>query len=83
MRYVRRAIAILIGFAAGFIATSTAAYAALTVSDPAVAPADPASTSAAGLPLWQFLAFVALVVLTAAIVSLGYSRSHSHGRTHP
>ena len=36
------------------------------------------STSAAGLPLWQFLAFVALGVLMAvAIVGLGYSLSHS------
>jgi hypothetical protein len=92
MRHARRAIAIVIGFATGFIATATVAYAALTASDPAVVPADPhempgfynqnpvitSSTSAAGLPLWQFLAFVALMVLTAvAIVGLGYSLSHS------
>jgi prolipoprotein diacylglyceryltransferase len=77
MRHVRRAIAILIGFATGFIATATVAHATLTVSDPSMAPADSASTSA-GLPLWQFLAFVALVVLVAvAIVRLGYSLSHS------
>jgi len=36
------------------------------------------STSATGLPLWQFLALVALAVLMAvAIVGLGYSLSHS------
>jgi len=36
------------------------------------------STSATGLPLWQFLAFVALgVLLAVAIVGLGYSLSHS------
>jgi heme/copper-type cytochrome/quinol oxidase subunit 2 len=76
MRHVRRAVAILISFATGLIATATVAHAALTVSDPAVAPADPASTS--GVSLWLVLALVALVVLiAAAIVRLGYSRSHS------
>jgi hypothetical protein len=105
MRHARRAIAILIGFATGFIATATVAYAALTVNDPAVAPAAPkvpgfynhfpggeaavpstsaVGTSAAGLPLWQFLGFVALVVLTAvAIVGLGYSLSHSRRSQQP
>jgi hypothetical protein len=111
MRHARRAIAILAGFAAGFIATATVAYAEVTALDPAVAPADPhemagfynsfpgfynyfpggeaaipstPSTSAAGLPLWQFLAFVALVVLTAvAIVGLGYSLSHSRRSQQP
>jgi hypothetical protein len=92
MRHARRAIAILIGFATGFIATATVAYASLTARDPAVAPANPhevpgfynsyqhvaSSTSAAGRPLWQILAFVALgVLLAVAIVGLGYSRSHS------
>jgi mannose/fructose/N-acetylgalactosamine-specific phosphotransferase system component IIC len=72
MRHVRRAIAILIGFAAGFVATASVAYASLTTSDPAVAPADP------GRPLWQILAFAALgVLLAVAIVGLGYSRSRS------
>jgi len=89
MRHPRRAIAILTGSAAGFIATATVAYAAV-----APAPADPhempgfynrfpggeaavPSTSAAGLPLWQFLAFVTLgVLLAVAIVGLGYSLSH-------
>jgi hypothetical protein len=100
MSYARRAIAILIGFATGFIATATVAYASLTVRDAAVAPiqlhkmpsyynqfpggeAAVPSTSAAGLPLWQFLAFVALgVLLAVAIVGLGYSLSHSR-RSHP
>ena len=93
MRHLRRAIAILAGFATGFIAAATAAYATVVVSnDPAAAPVDPhempgfynqfpgvaPSTSAAGLPLWQLLAFVALGVLMAvAIVGLGYSLSHS------
>jgi hypothetical protein len=87
MRHTRRAIFILTGFATGFIATATVAYAAV-----APAPGDPhempgfynnyqgvtPSTSAAGLPLWQFLAFVALAVLLAvAIAGLGYSLSHS------
>lgn len=46
------------------------------------APAAP-STSAAGLPLWQFLAFVALgVLLAAAIVGLGYALSHSRWAEH-
>ncbi len=36
------------------------------------------STSAAGTPLWEFLAFVALgVLLAVAIVGLGFSLSHS------
>jgi hypothetical protein len=96
MRHARRAIAILIGFAAGFIATATVAYASLSYRDGSLwyrdgawAPAVPhtqfqgggaalPSTSAAGLPLWQFLAFVALgVFLAVAIVGLGYSLSHS------
>jgi hypothetical protein len=92
MRHARRAIAILTGFATGFIATATVAYAGQVASDPAVAPVDPhempgfynnyqhvaSSTSGAGLPLWQLLAFVALGVLMAgAIVGLGYALSHS------
>ena len=91
MRYARRFIATLIGIATGFIAGAAAAYAAVP-SDSAVAPVDPhempgfynnyqhvaPSTSAAGLPLWQLLAFVALGVLMAvAIVGLGHSLSHS------
>jgi hypothetical protein len=101
MRHARRAIAILIGFAAGFIATATVAHASLWYRDGAWAPAVThnqfpvaynqfpggeaavPSTSAAGLPLWQFLAFVALgVLLAVAIVGLGYSLSHSR-RSHP
>ena len=105
MRVARRAIAILTGFATGFIAAATVAYAAVAPIGSAVVPNPPlvpnpphvgdqlwnvvgnqwwnvapatTSTSAAGLPLWQFLAFVALVVLMAvAIVGLGYSLSHS------
>ena len=92
MRLARRAIAILTGFATGFIAAATVAYAAVAPIDSAVAPYNPhempgfynnyqhvaPSTSAAGLPLWQLLAFVALGVLMAvAIVGLGYSLSHS------
>jgi amino acid transporter len=84
MRHARRAIAILTGFATGFIAAATVAYAAVVPNSPLVgdqwwnaAPAT-TSTSAAGLPLWQFLAFVALGVLVAvAIVGLGHSLSHS------
>ena len=83
MRHARRAIAILTGFATGFIAAASVAYAAVLPSPPLVgdqwwnaAPATP-STSA-GLPPWQFVAFVALGVLIAvAIVGLGYSLSHS------
>jgi hypothetical protein len=78
--------------ATGFIATATVAYAAVAPTDSAVVPVDPhempgfynnyqhvaPSTSAAGLPLWQLLAFVALGVLMAvAIVGLGHSLSHS------
>lgn len=92
MRHARRAIAILTGFATGFIAAASAAYAAIAPTDSGVAAVDPhempgfynnyqhvaPSTSAAGLPLWQFLAFVALAILMAvAIVGLGYSLSHS------
>jgi hypothetical protein len=96
MRHARRAIAILIGFFAGFIATATVAYASLSYRDgslwyregawaPAVlhnqfqgGEAAVPSTSAAGLPLWQILAFVAFgVLLAVAIVGLGYSLSHS------
>jgi len=92
MRHARRAIAILTGLATGFIATATVAYAAVAPIDSAVAPYNPhempgfynnyqhvaPSTSAAGLPLWQLLAFVALgVLMAAAIVGLGYSLSHS------
>ena len=96
MRHARRAIAILIGFAAGVIATATVAYASVSYRDgslwyrdgawaPAVShnqfPGGKAavpSTSAAGLPLWQFLALVALgVLLAVAIVGLSYSLSHS------
>jgi predicted oxidoreductase (fatty acid repression mutant protein) len=93
MRHARRAIAILTGFATGFIAAATAAYATVVApGDSAVVPVDPhempgfynqfpsvtPSTSAAGLPLWQLLAFVALGVLMAvAIVGLGYSLSRS------
>jgi hypothetical protein len=98
MRYARRAIAILTVFATGFIAAATAAY-AKGVPDPQVAKPvptaplvgdqwfnDPVSvhtTSAAGLPVWQLLTFVALAVLMAgAIVGLGYAISHSR-RSHP
>jgi hypothetical protein len=83
MRHARRAIAILIGVATGFIATATVAYASLTVRDPAVAPADLTSTSAAGRPLWQILAFVALGVLAVVIVGMGYSRSRSRRSRQP
>jgi len=87
MRHARRALAILTGFAAGLIVTASFAYAAV-----APPPGDPhempgfynnyqdvaPSTSAAAVPLWQLLAFVALAVLLAvAIVGLGYSLSHS------
>jgi hypothetical protein len=91
MRLARRAIAILTGFATGFIAAATVAYAAVAPIDSAVVPNPPpvgdqwwnaapatTSTSAAGLPLWQLLAFVALgVLLAVVIVGLGYSLSHS------
>jgi|BarGraNGADG00212_1021973.scaffolds.fasta_scaffold302466_1 hypothetical protein len=83
MRHARRYIgtftATLIALATWCIATTTTAYAMrpAQVGGGDVAPAAP-STSAAGLPLWQFLAFVALGVLMAvAIVGLGYSLSHS------
>jgi len=84
MPHARRAIAILTGFATGFIAAATVAYAAVVPNPPLVgdqwwnaAPVAP-SASAAGLPLWQLLAFVALgVLLAVAIVGLGYSLSHS------
>jgi hypothetical protein len=92
MRYARRAIAILTGFATGFVAAATAAYAAAAPIESGVAAVDPhempgfynnyqqlaPSTSAAGQPLWQVLAFVALgVLLVVAIVGLSYSLSHS------
>jgi hypothetical protein len=95
MRHASRAIAILIGFATGFIATSTVAYAAVVADGPAGAPAGPHElpgyynyfpggeaavppATAPGLPLWQLLALVALMILMAvAIVGLGYSLSHS------
>ena len=92
MRHARLAIAILTGLATGFIATATVAYAAVAPTDSAVVPVDPhempgfynnyqhvaPSTSAAGLPLWQLLAFVALgVLMSVAIVGLGYSLSQS------
>lgn len=77
MRHARRAIAILTGFATGFIAAATVAYADPHNLNPGVAPAAP-STSAAGRPLWQILAFVALGILVAvAIAGLGYSLSHA------
>jgi hypothetical protein len=86
MRHARRAIAILTGFATGFIATATVAYAAVAPApgDPHEMPGfynnyqDVASPSAAGLPLSQLLAFVALaVLLAAAIGGLSYSLGHS------
>jgi hypothetical protein len=87
MHHARRAIAVLTGFATGMIATASVAYAAVAPppGDPHEVPGfynnyqDVApSTSAAGLPLWQFLAFVALgVLLAVAIVGLSYSLSHS------
>ncbi len=98
MLYARRAIAVLIGFATGFIATATVAYASLTVGDSAGVPADAPGfsshfpggetavpqTTAADLPLWQFLAFVALTVLLAvAIVGLGHSLSRSRRSQQP
>ena len=79
MRHARRYIATLTALASWCIATTTTAYAMrpAPLSGGDVAPATP-STSAAGLPLWQLLAFVALGVLMAvAIVGLGYSLSHS------
>lgn len=77
MRYARRVIATLTGFATGFIAAATVAYADPHDLNPGVAPAAP-SASAAGQPLWQFLAFVALAILVAAaIAALGYSLSHA------
>jgi hypothetical protein len=89
MRHARRLIAILISSTTWFIAAAAVAYAQMPPDQvrsgtPLVgdqwwhaAPAAP-STSAAGLPLWQFLAFVALgVLMAAAIVGLGYSLSHS------
>ncbi len=77
MRHARRAIAILTGFATGFIAAAAVAYADPHNLNPGVAPAAP-STSAAGRPLWQFLALVALGILVAvAIAGLGYSLSHA------
>jgi hypothetical protein len=91
MNPARRLIAIVISFATWTVAAATVAVAKGTPGfhplavDPHempgfynsyqhVAP----STSAAGLPLWQLLAFVALAVLMAvAIVGLGHSLSHS------
>jgi hypothetical protein len=78
MRHARRLIAILIGCATWCIAASSVAY-AMVVDDPGPA-GIPAGTSPAssGMPLWQFLAFVALgVLLAVAIVGLGYSLSRS------
>jgi hypothetical protein len=76
-RYIATFTATLIAVATWCIATTTTAY-AMQPPDPVgggnVAP----TTTAAGLPLWQFLAFVALgVLLAVAIVGLGYSLSHS------
>ena len=78
MRHARRAIAILSVFATGFIAAATAAYAAVQVPRDSTVTPVALSTSAAGLPLWQLLAFVALgVLLAVAIVGLGHSLSRS------
>ena len=79
MRHAGRAVAILTSSATGLIGSATAASAAV-LHDPQLVGdqwrnAAP-STSAAGLSLWQFLAFVATAVLLAvAIVGLGYSLS--------
>lgn len=73
MRYVRRLIAILAGCATWCVAAATVAYAR---PDPGggVIISTPADTAAAGTPLWQLLAMVALgVLLVFAIAGLGYS----------
>jgi len=79
MRHTRRLIAILVGSAASWIAASSVAYAVIV--DPGTGPAGvPAATppGSSGMPLWQVLAVVTLVVLLAvAVVGLGYSLSHS------
>jgi hypothetical protein len=92
MRFARRAITALTIFATGFIA-ATSAY-AKGVPNPPLAKRPPEAplvgdqwwndpvtahtTSAAGMPVWQLLTFVALAVLLAvAIVGLGYAISHS------
>jgi hypothetical protein len=78
MRHARRLIAILIGCATWCLAASSVAYAKI-VDDvgPAGIPAG-SSPESSGMPLWQFLAFMALgVLLAVAIAGLGYSLSHS------
>jgi hypothetical protein len=83
MHHARRRVAIVISCATWFVAAGSVAH-AKGVPDP-----HPILTSPPETPLWQFLAFVALVVLLAvAIVGLGYSLSHSRRsepspRSHP
>jgi hypothetical protein len=80
MRHAGRAVAILTGFATGFIGSATAASAAV-LHDPQLVGdqwrnAAP-STSAVGLSPSQLFVFVATAVLLAvAIVGLGHSLSH-------
>jgi len=79
MRHTRRFIAILVGSAASWVAASSVAYAVIV--DPGTGPAGtPVVTppASSGMPLWEWLAVVTLVVLMAvAVVGLGYSLSHS------
>lgn len=78
MAHARRLVEILIGCATWCIASAAAAYASM-VHDPV--PAGPpvlTSPGSSGTPLWRFVALVALgVLLSVAIVGLGYSRSRS------
>ena len=78
MAHARRLIAILIGCATWCLASTTVAYASMLPDPVPVGPPVVTSPGSNGTPLWRFLAFVALVVLTAvAIVGLGYSLSRS------
>jgi membrane protein implicated in regulation of membrane protease activity len=77
MRYVRRLIATLTGCATWCVAVATVAYA---LPDPGggVIISTPADTAAAaGTPLWQVIAMVALgVLLVLAVAGLVYSLMH-------
>jgi len=78
MRYVRRLIAILTGCAAWCVAAATVAYARPDPGGGVIisTPADTAA-AAAGTPLWQILAMVALgVLLVFAVAGLVYSLMH-------
>jgi Na+/H+ antiporter NhaD/arsenite permease-like protein len=78
MRHARRLFAVVIGCAAWFVAAATSAYARPDPGGGVVIPVNPPPASAAGTPMWEFVATAALgVLLAVAVMGLVFSLRHS------